>query len=81
MVLQAGQLEVNWVTAGRSSRGSVRSGSSTVLALSGDSRSGTELELSIGRQIVGIAALSVCRWYVAVRCQRQVDCRRNGTIV
>jgi hypothetical protein len=38
MVLQAKQLEVNWVTAGRSSRGSVYLGSSTVLALSGDSR-------------------------------------------
>jgi hypothetical protein len=36
--LQAKQLEVNWVTAGRSSRGSVYLGSSTVLALSGDSR-------------------------------------------
>ena len=31
-LLQAEQLEVNWVTAGRSSRGSVRLGSSTVLA-------------------------------------------------
>ena len=31
--------------------------------------------------IAGIAALSVCRWYVAVRCQRQMDCRRNSTIV
>jgi hypothetical protein len=30
--LQAEQLEVNCVTAGRSSRGSIRSGSSTVLA-------------------------------------------------
>ena len=36
---------------------------------------------TIGIVIAGIAALSVCRWYVAVRCQRQMDCRRNGTIV
>ena len=42
-------------------------GSSTVQALSGDSRSGIELELLIGRQIAGIAALLVCRWYIAVR--------------
>ena len=39
MVLQAEQLEVNWVTAGRSSRGSVYLGSSTVLASSSNSRS------------------------------------------
>jgi hypothetical protein len=41
-----------------------------VLALSGDSRSGTELELSIGRQIAGISALSIIE-RVAVRCQQK----------
>ena len=50
-------------------------------AASGDSRSNTELELSIGRQIVGISALSIIEW-VAVRCQQKsVDRRLNGTIV
>jgi hypothetical protein len=42
-----------------------------VLALSGDSRSGTELELLIGRQIAGISALSIIE-RVAVRCERRV---------
>ena len=65
--LQAEQLEVNWVTVGRSSRGSIRSGSSTVLALSGNSRSGTELKLLIGWQIVGISALLIIE-RVVVRC-------------
>jgi hypothetical protein len=51
-----------------------------VLALSGNSRSGTELELLIGRQIVGISALSIIK-RVVVRCQQKlVDCRRIGTI-
>ena len=39
-----------------------------------------ELELSIGRQIAGISALSIIEW-VAVRCQQKlVDRRRIGTI-
>ena len=54
VILQAGAAEVDL-------------GSSTVQALSGDSRSGTELELLIGRQIAGISALSTIE-RVAVRC-------------
>ena len=51
-----------------------------MLALSGNSRSGTELELLIGRQIAGISALSIIE-RVAVRCQQKsVDRRRIGTI-
>jgi hypothetical protein len=38
-----GQLEVNWVTAGRSSRGSVRLGSSTVLAAVDCRRNGSSI--------------------------------------
>ena len=42
-------------------------GSSTVLALSGNSRSGIELELLISWQIVGILALLIIK-RVVVRC-------------
>ena len=41
--MQAKQLKVNWVTAGRSNRGSVHLGSNTVLVLSSDSRLSVEL--------------------------------------
>ena len=54
VILQAGAAEVDL-------------GSSTVQASGGDSRSGTELELSIGRQIAGISALSIIG-RVVVRC-------------
>jgi hypothetical protein len=44
-----------------------RSGRSTVLAAVDRRRIG-----AISIVIAGIAALSVCRWYIAVQCQRRV---------
>ena len=51
IILQAGAAEVDL-------------GSSTVQALSGNSRSGIELKLLIGRQIAGISALLIIGWVV-----------------